>query len=113
MLRQLAERGLPAWNAELGKAALTHLLDAAELALIAQLARYPDIVASAAELMEPHQVAQYLRELAAAFHGFYNTQPMLVDDAGQRNARIALAVATQQVLRNGLDLLGVSAPEKM
>ena len=113
VLRQLAERGLPAWSPELGKAALAHLTDAAELALIAQVAKYPDVVASAAELMESHLVAQYLRELAAAFHGFYNTQPMLVDDAGLRNARIALAVATQQVLRNGLDLLGVSAPEKM
>ena len=113
VLRQLAERGLPAWNAEAGKAALAHLTEASELALIAQLARYPDTVATAAELMEPHLVAQYLRELAAAFHGFYNTQPMLVEEAGPRNARIALAVATQQVLRNGLDLLGVSAPEKM
>lgn len=113
VLRQLGERGLPAWSPELGKAALAHLTDAAELALIAQVAKYPDVVASAAELMESHLVAQYLRELAAAFHGFYNTQPMLVDDAGLRNARIALAVATQQVLRNGLDLLGVSAPEKM
>ena len=113
VLRQLAERGLPAWSAELGKAALAHLVEPSELALIAQLARYPDVVAAAAELMEPHLVAQYLRELAAAFHGFYNTQPMLVDEAGPRNARIALAVATQQVLRNGLDLLGVSAPEKM
>ena len=113
LLRQLAERGLPAWKAESGKAALAHLVEPAELTLIAQLARYPDTVATAAELMEPHLVAQYLRELAAAFHGFYNTQPMLVDEAGPRNARIALAVATQQVLRNGLDLLGVSAPEKM
>ncbi len=113
VLRQLAERGLPAWNAELGQAALAHLTEPSELALIAQLAKYPDIVAAAAELMEPHLVAQYLRELAAAFHGFYNTQPMLVDEAGPRNARLALAVATQQVLRNGLDLLGVSAPEKM
>jgi len=113
VLRQLAERGLPAWSAEPGKAALAHLTEPSELALIAQLAKYPDIVAAAAELMEPHLVAQYLRELAAAFHGFYNTQPMLVDEAGPRNARLALAVATQQVLRNGLDLLGVSAPEKM
>ena len=113
VLRQLAERGMPAWDAAAGKAALANLTDASELGLIAQLARYPDIVAGAAELMEPHMVAQYLRELAAAFHGFYNTQPMLVDDAGLRNARIALAVATQQVLRNGLDLIGVSAPEKM
>jgi arginyl-tRNA synthetase len=113
VLRQLAERGLPAWSAAAGTAALEHLVDPAELGLIAQLARYPDIVAAAAELMEPHLVAQYLRELAAAFHGFYNTQPMLVDVAGPRNARLALAVATQRVLRNGLDLLGVSAPEKM
>ncbi|HWY26158.1 MAG TPA: arginine--tRNA ligase [Nevskia sp.] len=113
VLRQLSERGLPAWDAAAGKAALANLSDASELGLIAQLARYPDIVAGAAELMEPHMVAQYLRELAAAFHGFYNTQPMLVDDAGLRNARIALAVATQQVLRNGLALIGVSAPEKM
>ncbi|WP_029921022.1 arginine--tRNA ligase [Nevskia soli] len=113
VLRQLGERGLPAWTPETGKAALPHLTEAAELGLIGQLTKYPDIVAAAADLMEPHLVAQYLRELAAAFHGFYNTQPMLVDDAGLRNARIALAVATQQVLRNGLDLLGVSAPEKM
>ncbi|MDB5973385.1 MAG: arginyl-tRNA synthetase [Nevskia sp.] len=113
VLRQLGERGMPAWTPETGKAALPHLTEAAELGLIGQLVKYPDIVGAAAELMETHLVAQYLRELAAAFHGFYNTQPMLVDDAGLRNARIALAVATQQVLRNGLDLLGVSAPEKM
>ncbi|HZR34181.1 MAG TPA: arginine--tRNA ligase [Nevskia sp.] len=113
VLRQLAERGLPAWDAAAAKASLAHLTDASELGLIAQLARYPDIVAGAAELMEPHLVAQYLRELAAAFHGFYNTQQLLVEDAALRNARIALAVAAQQVLRNGLGLLGVSAPEKM
>jgi arginyl-tRNA synthetase len=113
VLRQLAERGLPAWDAAAGKAALANLTDASELGLIAQLARYPDLVAGAAELMEPHLVAQYLRELAAAFHGFYNTQQLLVEDAGVRNARIALAVAAQQVLRNGLELIGVSAPDRM
>jgi arginyl-tRNA synthetase len=113
VLRQLAERGLPAWDAPAGKAALGALTDPSELALVAQLARYPDLVAAAAETLEPHLIAQYLRELAAAFHGFYNTQQVLVEDAGLRNARIALAVAAQQVLRNGLDLLGVSAPEKM
>src|SRR5581483_5492523 len=62
VLRQLAERGLPAWDAAAAKASLAHLTDASELGLIAQLARYPDIVAGAAELMEPHLVAQYLRE---------------------------------------------------
>ena len=113
VLRQLAERGLPAWDAAAGKAALGVLSDPSELGLAAQLARYPEIVAVAADTLEPHLVAQYLRELAAAFHGFYNTQQVLVEDAALRNARIALAVAAQQVLRNGLDLLGVSAPEKM
>ena len=113
VLRQLAERGLPVWDAAAGKAALGVLTDPSELALVGQLARYPDLVAAAAETLEPHLIAQYLRELAAAFHGFYNTQQVLVEDAGLRNARIALAVAAQQVLRNGLDLLGVSAPEKM
>ncbi|MDR3419550.1 MAG: arginine--tRNA ligase [Nevskia sp.] len=112
VMRQLAERGME-WDLAAGKAALEKLTDASELALIAQLARYPELVADAAEQLEPHQVAQYLRELAAAFHGFYNTQQVLVEDAGLRNARLALALATQQVLRNGLDLLGVSAPEKM
>ena len=110
VLRQLAERGLPVWDAATGKAALAQLTDPAELALVAQMAKYPELVANAAELL---LVAQYLRELAAAFHGFYNTQPMLVDDAGVRNARLALALAAQQVIRNGLDLIGVSAPEKM
>jgi arginyl-tRNA synthetase len=112
VLRQLGERGW-AWNPDAGRASLGALTDPAELGLIAQLARYPDVVAAAAENLEPHQLAQYLRELAAAFHGYYNTQQMLVDDARLRDARVALAVAAQQVLRNGLDLLGVSAPEKM
>jgi arginyl-tRNA synthetase len=113
VLRQLGERGLPAWDAAAGKAALAQLTDPSELALVAQMAKYPDVVAGAADLLETHLVAQYLRELAAAFHGYYNTQQFLVEDAGVRNARIALAVTAQQVLRNGLDLLGVSAPEKM
>ena len=63
--------------------------------------------------LEPHLVAQYLRELANAFHGWYHASPVLVDDAGLRDARLALALATRQVLANGLDLLGVAAPEKM
>ena len=112
VLRQLAERG-HTWSAQAGLAALAALTDPAELSLIAQLARYPEVVATAAAELEPHQLAQYLRELAAAFHGFYNTQQVLVEDARLRDARVGLAVAAQQVLHNGLDLLGVSAPEKM
>ena len=63
--------------------------------------------------LEPHLVAQYLRELANAFHGWYHASPVLVEDAALRNARLSLALATRQVLANGLDLLGVSAPESM
>ena len=70
-------------------------------------------VAAAAQALEPHLVAQYLRELAYAFHTCYHAQPILVDDADLRDARLALSVATRQVLANGLGLLGVGAPETM
>ncbi|BCT92373.1 arginine--tRNA ligase [Lysobacter helvus] len=96
---------------------LTHLHvlaeDAHAQALLVALARYPEEVASAAETLEPHAIAQYLRELANAFHGWYHAQAILVEDGGTRDARLALCVGTGQVLKNGLDLLGVSAPEKM
>jgi arginyl-tRNA synthetase len=61
----------------------------------------------------PHALAHYLRELANAFHTYYNAQAFIVDDARVRNARLALVLAVQQVLRNGLTLLGISAPESM
>jgi arginyl-tRNA synthetase len=112
VLRQLGERGW-SWNEDAGGAALSRLIEPLEIALAAQLSRFPEIVEAAAALLEPHLVAQYLRELAAAFHGFYNTHQLLMDDVELRNARVALAVAARQVLRNGLALLGVSAPEKM
>jgi arginyl-tRNA synthetase len=112
VMRQLGERGF-SWAPADGIAALDRLVDSTELALAAQLGRFPDLVKVAAELLEPHLIAQYLRELAAAFHGFYNAQMLLVDDAPLRNARVALAVATRQVLAAGLDLLGVSAPDRM
>lgn len=112
LLRQLGERGL-SWTAEAGLAALPRLVEPAELTLAAWLGRYPELVALAAQQLEPHYIAQYLRELAAAFHSFYNTQAVLVDDAELRHARLALAVATRTVIASGLDLLGVSAPEQM
>jgi len=77
------------------------------------LARYPDVVASAAEQAEPHQVTTYLRELATEFHAYYNAHKVLVDDARLRAARIALIAAVRQVIANALGLLGVSAPEEM
>ena len=84
-----------------------------EQVLMTELSRYPELLESAARTLEPHLLAQYLRELAAAFHGFYDNCPFLVDDADLRDARLTLALATRQVLRNGLALLGVSAPDSM
>ena len=84
-----------------------------EQVLITELSRYPELLESAARTLEPHLMAQYLRELAAAFHGFYDNCPFLVEDADLKDARLTLALATRQVLRNGLALLGVSAPDSM
>ncbi|MBZ9567479.1 arginine--tRNA ligase [Modicisalibacter tunisiensis] len=84
-----------------------------EKALMNRLARYPEVIAHAAANREPQQIAQYLQDLAADFHTCYNAVKVMVDDAALRNARLALGLATRQVLRNGLDLLGVSAPEEM
>ena len=77
------------------------------------ISRFPETVAHAAEHREPHLLAQYLRELAGAFHVWYNTEQFLVDDAAVRDARVALAFAARQVLANGLGMLGVSAPQSM
>ncbi|TAN06741.1 MAG: arginine--tRNA ligase [Rhodanobacteraceae bacterium] len=82
-------------------------------AVMVAISRFPDIVEAAADNREPHLLAQYLRELAGAFHVWYNAEQFLVDDEGLRNARVALAYATRQVLANGLGMLGVSAPESM
>ncbi|GGX97340.1 arginine--tRNA ligase [Litchfieldella qijiaojingensis] len=84
-----------------------------EKALMNRLARFPEVVEHAAISREPQQIAQYLQDLAADFHTCYNAVKVMVDDPGLRNARLALGLATRQVLRNGLDLLGVSAPEEM
>jgi arginyl-tRNA synthetase len=84
-----------------------------ELGLCARLAAFPEVVQTAAEGYAPHQVAFYLRELAADFHSWYNAERMLVDDEAVKLARLALTGAVCQTLSNGLDLLGVSAPESM
>ena len=112
VMRQLRERGW-IFDAEAAGAALPKLIEPEAVALVALIARFPETIATAAANLEPHLVAQYLRDLAAGFHGYYHALPFLIDDAGLRNARIALARAAQQVLHNGLDLLGVAAPEKM
>lgn len=112
VFRQLGERGLT-YDQAAGYAALDQLVEADAVALVALLGRFPETVQASAQNLEPHVIAQYLRDLAAAFHGYYHAVPFLIDDANLRNARLALALATQQVLKNGLALLGVSAPEKM
>ena len=81
---------------------------------IAQMmSRYPEILARAAEQLEPHQLTHYLKELAALFHSYYNAHKVLVDDPALCRARVALSLGVRQVLANGLHLLGVSAPESM
>ena len=92
---------------------LTALTEERELSLMKRLAEYPDIVSLAAREFAPHQVAYYLRELAGEFHGYYNSTRFLVAEEPVKLARLALATATRQLLRNGLSLLGVGAPEKM
>ena len=84
-----------------------------EASLLAKLAEYPDMLQRALEELGPHQVAFYLRDLAAELHSYYNAERVLVDDVPTKMARLALLLATRQVLRNGLALIGVSAPARM
>ena len=78
-----------------------------------QLARYPQMLSQAAADFAPHDVSFYLRDLAAAYHSYYDSERILVDDERVKLARLALVAATAQVLHNGLQVLGVSAPTRM
>ena len=89
------------------------LTEPRELALLKTLSRYPEVIEGAAGSREPHLLAHYLRELATAFHGYYNAHTILAEDAGVRSARLTLAEAARRVIADGLGLLGVSAPETM
>jgi arginyl-tRNA synthetase len=112
VLRQLREKSLPRDEARgLDHSAL--LTEPHEETLLIALTRYPEVVEMAALNHEPHQLAQYLRELANAFHTYYNEHRVLVSEDALRDARLNLSLATRQVIRNGLGLLGVSAPEAM
>ncbi len=99
--------------ADLSDADFGRLDNPRELALANRLAEFSDVVAAAARELAPHQIAFYLKDLAGDFHGWYNAERMLVDDAVLRDARVALAAAVRQVIRNGLGILGVSCPESM
>ena len=112
LLRQAAEKG-HVYDQAHALDNLSLLDDEGSLALLVELSRWPEVVEAAGQSLEPHLVAQYLRELAYAFHTWYANTPVLVEQAGLRDARLALALAVRQGLANGLDLLGVSAPERM
>ena len=92
---------------------LTKLEIPAELSLLLRLNDYPELVESASRELAPHLIAYYLKDLAADFHSYYNAEQFLVEEESTRLARLALVLATRQTLKNGLALLGVSAPEKM
>jgi len=97
----------------LADADLARLEAPSETALLRKLAEYGPMLAGAAATLAPHEVAFYLRELAATFHSYYGAERFLVDDGELARARIALLAATRQIIRNALAVLGVSAPERM
>ena len=114
VLRQAAEKGFAVPSAEeAAKADLSSLTGEAATALAGKFSGYGETLAVAARDLAPHLICVYLKELAADFHAFYNAERVLVDDEAQRNARLALCMAARQVLANGLEVLGVSAPEHM
>ena len=112
VLRKLESEGM-SWDQSAGLAALERLDTEAERDLVTALGKYPETLQNSAHNFEPHVLANYLRDLASDFHTYYNGHKMLIDDGQLRNARITLSVAVRQVLANGLQLLGVSAPEQM
>jgi arginyl-tRNA synthetase len=112
VLRQLADKGL-VWDRANGTANLHRLSEAHEDALLVGLSRYPEVVEAAAVGHEPHLLAHFLRDLANEFHTYYNAHQFLVDEQDLRDARLNLIQATRQVIGNGLQLLGVSAPDSM
>jgi arginyl-tRNA synthetase len=107
---------LAAWGGDIAalKGVDLSALDSAQAqALMLLIAKYPDMLTNAATGFAPHDVAFYLRELAASYHSYYDAERILVDDEKVKLARLALVAATAQVLQNGLAVLGVDAPRKM
>jgi arginyl-tRNA synthetase len=104
------------WNGDpegLAETDLSPLTNPRELAIANKLAEFRDVIDNAARELAPHLIAFYLKDLAGEFHGWYNAERMLVDDVVLRDARVALATAVRQTIRNGLSILGVSCPESM
>jgi arginyl-tRNA synthetase len=112
VFRELDSRGLR-HNQAIGEAAVERLETDHEQELLRMVGRFPELIESAARQRAAHVLAHYLHDLAAGFHSWYNATPFLVDDEDLRNARLNLVAAVGQVLRNGLGLIGVSAPKEM
>jgi arginyl-tRNA synthetase len=112
VFRQMTEKKYH-WELQIGLQSLDVLDSDAERQLFLALSRYTDVIEQAALQFEPHLLAYFLRELADAFHSYYNTSQFLIAENKLRHARLCLVAATRQVLANGLQLLGVSAPESM
>jgi arginyl-tRNA synthetase len=118
VLRQLADRGL-SHEPTIGRSSLDRLVHPHERRLMVAMTRYPEVISLAAATRSPHTLVNYLRDLANDFHGAYsagNENPdlrVIVEDTATREARLSLFTAARQVLRNGLSILGVSAPDSM
>lgn len=112
VFRQANERGLPL-NEAVGLSHLALLVEPQERQLLNTLSRYPDTIVNAALHYEPHQLTNYLRDVAADFHAYYNAHHFIVEDEPLRQARLTLLAATRQILLNGFGLLGLNAPETM
>ncbi len=112
VMAQAEQQGYQYSHAD-GMANLALLESEHEVKLATEMAKYPEIVARAALAYEPHQIAYYLKDLAHGLHSYYNASQFIVEDDNFRQARLTLILAVQQVLQNGLNILGVSAPEKM
>lgn len=112
VFRQLTEKNL-CHDIDEGMQKQYKLIENHEAGLLNLLAKYPEVVEKAALNEEPHQLAHYLRELATSLHKYYDSHKVIVEDNSLRNARLNLLTATQRVLKNGLKLLGVNAPETM
>jgi arginyl-tRNA synthetase len=111
IFRQAAEQGIAV--PRLTDIGTSPLVEPADLALIKQLLQFPDLVKGATRTLEPHRVAYWLQQLASEFHAWYKNHRVIQDDARLMHARLALCATVGTVIKNGLDLLGVSAPESM
>ena len=110
--RQLAEKKL-SWDQEAGLAQFNRLTQDEEKNVIAAIAHFPELIATAGKQYAPHKLAHFLQTFAGLFHTYYNAHKIIVDDSALRNARLCLMLAAQHVLKNGLTLLDISAPDTM